>query len=135
MNVGWVPGVSTIQALGRGAVDVLAVDHRPGALGFRSRYARPVVVPDHHTDEEGFVAALVRLGDSLAAPAPIFAVDDEDLAALARNRDRLGDRFLYPWPTAGDAVMVTPIVIPTATSAITRPRGMRLLMCPPCRVK
>ena len=98
MNVGWVPGVSTIQALGRDGVDVFAVDHRPGALGFRSRYARPVLVPDHHTDEEGFVAALVRLGDSLAAPAPIFAVDDEDLSALARNRGRLGDRFLYPFP-------------------------------------
>lgn len=75
-----------------------AVDYRPWALGFRSRYARPVLVPDHHTDEEGFVAALVRLGDSLAAPAPIFAVDDEDLAVLARNRDRLGERFRYPFP-------------------------------------
>jgi predicted ATP-grasp superfamily ATP-dependent carboligase len=98
VNAGWVPGVSTIHALGRAGVEVHAVDYRPWALGFRSRYARPVLVPDHHTDEEGFVAALVRLGDSLAAPAPIFAVDDEDLAVLARNRDRLGERFRYPFP-------------------------------------
>jgi len=98
VNVGWVPGVSTIQALGRAGIEVHAVDYRPWALGLRSRYARPVLVPDHHADEEGFVEALAHLGDRLDAPAPLFAVDDEGLAVLARNRARLGGRFLYPFP-------------------------------------
>lgn len=98
MNAGWVPGVSTIQALGRAGIEVHAVDSRPWALGFRSRYARPVLVPDHHADEVGFVEALAALGDRLDTPAPLFAVDDEDLAVIARNRARLGGRFLYPFP-------------------------------------
>ena len=98
VNVGWTAGVSAIHSFGRAGIPVHAVDFRPGALGFRSRYARAHVSPRRLEDEDGFIGFLARLGDSLGEPAPIFAMDDDDLNAIARRRDELGERFLYPFP-------------------------------------
>ena len=99
LNVGWVPGISTVHALGRAGVPVHAVDYRPDALGFRSRYlAGAHVSPRRLDDEAGFVRFLADLGDRLGDPAPLFALDDDDLNVVARRRDVVGDRFLYPFP-------------------------------------
>jgi D-aspartate ligase len=95
VDVGWVNGLAAIRSLGRAGVRVLALDHRPSALGFRSRYAEPVLTPDPQ-DEEAFVSFLAEL--ELDAPAPVFATHDEPLNAIARATPALGDRFLYPFP-------------------------------------
>jgi predicted ATP-grasp superfamily ATP-dependent carboligase len=98
VDVGWVNGLAAIRSLGRAGAPVLAVDHRPWALGLRSRYAIATNAPDPGVDEEGFVRALVELGDALGSPAPVFATHDEGLNAIARNAGELGDRFLCPFP-------------------------------------
>jgi D-aspartate ligase len=100
-EVGWVNGLGAIRSLGRVGVPVVATDHRDFAIGFRSAYALPVLVPDPVVDEEGFVAAMQELGDALGRPAPIFPTHDEHLNSLARHRDELGDRFRYPFPGWG----------------------------------
>ncbi len=99
VDVGWVNGLAAIRSLGRAGAPVLAVDHQRSALGFRSRFARPVVAPDPAEDEEGFLARLVALGEALSEPAPIFPTHDAHLNAIARNREALGGRFLYPFPS------------------------------------
>lgn len=93
MDVGWVNGLAAIRSLGRAGIPVLALDHRAGPLGFRSRYAQPVPVPDPAVDEDGFIAAVAGTG----APGVVFPTHDPPLNALARNRDRL-DGFLFPFP-------------------------------------
>jgi predicted ATP-grasp superfamily ATP-dependent carboligase len=98
VDVGWVNGLAAIRSLGRAGAPVLAVDHRPWALGLRSRYAVHVRTPDPGSDESGFVAALAELGDALGSPAPIFPTHDEGLNAVARGQRELGERFLYPFP-------------------------------------
>jgi D-aspartate ligase len=95
VDVGWVNGLAAIRSLGRAGVKAYAVDHRASALGFRSRYAKPVVSPDPQ-DEEAFVSFLAGL--ELEAPAPIFPTHDEPLNAIARAGDRLGERYLFPFP-------------------------------------
>jgi D-aspartate ligase len=95
VDVGWVNGLAAIRSLGRAGVRVLALDHRQRALGFRSRYAEPVLCPDPQ-DEDAFVSFLAEL--ELDAPAPVFPTHDEPLNAIARGADRLGDRFLLPFP-------------------------------------
>jgi predicted ATP-grasp superfamily ATP-dependent carboligase len=98
VNVRWVPGVSTVAALGRAGVPVHAVDD-VDALGFRSRYVDAAHrSPTRGDDEAAWIRFLAELGDGLAEPAPIFLLDDDELNAVARNRDVLGDRFLYPFP-------------------------------------
>ena len=97
VDVGWVNGLAAIRSLGRAGVRVLALDHRPSALGFRSRYAVPVVCPDPQ-DEQAFVSFLAELAQELEVPAPVFATHDEPLNAIARAAARLGDRFRYPFP-------------------------------------
>jgi D-aspartate ligase len=94
VDVSWVNGLAAVRSLGRLGVDVWAVDYRRGALGFRSRYAKPLLVPDPVEDEAGFLTALAELGGG----APIMPTHDESLNAIARARDELGDRFRYPFP-------------------------------------
>jgi D-aspartate ligase len=94
VDVGWVNGLAAIRSLGRAGVKVLAVDHRRSALGFRSRYAKPLLSPDPQ-DEEAFVSFLA--GVELEAPTPIFPTNDEPLNAIARAGDRLGERYLLPF--------------------------------------
>lgn len=98
-EVGWVNGLGAIRSLGRAGAPVIALDHRPWALGFRSKYALPVVAPDPLPDEDGFISFLQELAEVLDRPAPIFPTHDEHLNSLARRRDELGDRFLYPFPS------------------------------------
>jgi D-aspartate ligase len=95
VDVGWVNGLAAIRSLGRAGIRVLALDHRRSALGFRSRYAQPVLTPDPQ-DERAFVSFLAGL--ELDEPAPLFATHDEPLNAIARGADRLGERFLFPFP-------------------------------------
>ncbi len=89
VEVGWVNGIGAIRALGRRGVRVLAVDHRPYAIGFKSRYANRVLAPEPVADEEGFVRAMAELGAALDGPTPVFATHDEHLNALARNQAEL----------------------------------------------
>ncbi|MEP6909343.1 MAG: hypothetical protein ABI896_02790 [Actinomycetota bacterium] len=93
VDVGWVNGLAAIRSLGRAGISVLALDHRAGALGFRSRYATPVTIPDPVVDEEGFVARVAEIEGS----AVVFPTHDPPLNALARNRERLPD-LLFPFP-------------------------------------
>ena len=97
VDVGWVNGLAAIRSLGRARVRVLALDHRQSALGFRSRYAEPVLCPDPQ-DEEAFVSFLADLGEGLETPAPVLPTHDEPLNAIARGADRLGGHFLFPFP-------------------------------------
>ncbi|MGB2875174.1 MAG: hypothetical protein WBB76_06830 [Gaiellaceae bacterium] len=97
-EVGWVNGLGAIRSLGRVGVRTIALDHRPWALGFRSRYALPLVAPDPLPDQDGFISFLVDLAEELGRPAPIFPTHDEHLNALARHRDELADRYLCPFP-------------------------------------
>lgn len=92
IDVGWVNGLAAIRSLGRAGVRVLAVDHRPSALGFRSRYAEPFVSPDPRVDETRFVAFIRALGEVV-----VFPTHDEGLNAVARYLDDLP--VLAPFPS------------------------------------
>jgi D-aspartate ligase len=94
----WVNGLAAIRSLGREGVPVLALDQRPWALGFKSRYALPLIAPDPGTGEDAFVAFLASLGDALERPMPIFPTHDDGVNAIARGQGELGDRFRYPFP-------------------------------------
>jgi D-aspartate ligase len=91
IDVGWVNGLAAIRSLGRAGVRVLAVDHRPSALGFRSRYAERFVCPDPHTDEERFISFIHALGRIV-----VFPTHDEALNSIARHLAELD--VLAPFP-------------------------------------
>ena len=99
-EVGWVNGLAAIRSLGRHGVRVLAVDHRPWALGYRSRYAERALAPDPATDEEGFVEAVAALAEQVGDDTvPVFPTHDEHLNALARHVEELPDSFRFPFPS------------------------------------
>jgi D-aspartate ligase len=93
-----VGALAAIRSLGRAGVRVIAVHQAAKALGFRSRYAERWICPDPRADEQGFVDSLVALAERLGEPVPIFPIADPHLYAIARNSDRLGDRFLFSFP-------------------------------------
>ncbi len=91
VDVGWVNGLAAIRSLGRAGIRVLAVDHRPSALGFRSRYAEPFLSADPHADPARFVASIRALGEVV-----VFPTHDEHLDLIAQH---LGDlQVLAPFP-------------------------------------
>jgi D-aspartate ligase len=83
VDVGWVNGLAAIRSLGRAGIRVLAVDHRPSALGFRSRYAEPFLAADAHADPTRFVASIRALGEVV-----VFPTHDGQLNLIAQH---LGD--------------------------------------------
>jgi D-aspartate ligase len=90
-DVGWVNGLAAIRSLGRAGVRVLAVDHRPSALGFRSRYAETHLAPDLRKDEAAFVDFVRQLGSVV-----VFPTHDPELNVLARHLFELP--VLAPFP-------------------------------------
>src|SRR5919201_578855 len=84
IDVGWVNGLAAIRSLGRAGIRVLAVDHRPSALGFRSKYAERFLSPDPFEDEHRFVNFIRALG-----PVVVFPTHDDSLNAVARYADDL----------------------------------------------
>jgi D-aspartate ligase len=91
VDVGWVNGLAAIRSLGRAGVRVHAVDHRPSALGFRSRYAEPFLSVDAHADPKGFIASLRMLGQ-----IAVFPTHDEQLNLIAQHLEDL--KVLAPFP-------------------------------------
>ncbi len=83
VDVGWVNGLAAIRSLGRAGIRVLAIDHRPSALGFRSRYAERFLGADPHADPTRFIASIRALGKVV-----VFPTHDEQLNLIARH---LGD--------------------------------------------
>ena len=100
LEVGWVNGLGAIQTLARAGVRVLALDHRPFAIGLRSRYCLPLLCPDPYAAEQRFAAFLSELAELLPAPTPIFATHDDGLASIARALPGLGGKLLCPAPDA-----------------------------------
>jgi D-aspartate ligase len=98
-EVGWVNGLAAIRSLGRDGIRVLALDHRPWALGFSSRYAERIIGPDPARDEEELVALLLQLAEGFDAPAPIFPTHDEHLSLLSRRRADLENGYRFPFPS------------------------------------
>src|SRR3954452_9269901 len=92
IDVGWVNGLAAIRSLGRGGIRVLAIDHRPSALGFRSKYAERFLSPDPFTDERRFVNFVRALGEVV-----VFPTHDDSLNAIAQYADDL--QVLSPFPS------------------------------------
>src|SRR5438477_9059041 len=91
VDVGWVNGLAAIRSLGRAGIRVLALDHRPSALGFRSKYAEPFLCPDPRADGQRFVAFVRALGEVV-----VFPTHDDSLNVLAQYLDDLP--VLAPFP-------------------------------------
>ena len=91
VDVGWVNGLAAIRSLGHAGVRVLAIDHRPSALGFRSRYGEAMLCPDVRNDESQFVDFFRRLGT-----VAVFPTHDQELNVLARHLSELS--VLAPFP-------------------------------------
>ena len=98
VEVGWVNGLAALRSLGRGGVRTFAVDHRPWALGFKSRYAHRVIAPEPVADEDGFITAMAALGERFDGPTPVLATHDEHLNAMVKRSAELSPHFRYPAP-------------------------------------
>src|SRR6476660_465744 len=92
-DCGFVNGLSAIRRLARLRAPVIAVDHRPDALGLRSRLALPVVCPDPAAKPAAFAEFLRELVAGLNGRAVAIPTHDEYLIAVSRAAE---ERLLLP---------------------------------------
>jgi D-aspartate ligase len=98
LDVSFVNGLAACRSLHAAGACVIAVDHRPKALGLRSRAAVGVLSPDP-ADEQEYVAFLADLAERhFGEPAVVFPTHDAPLAAIGRNAERLA---AYTLPGSG----------------------------------
>jgi D-aspartate ligase len=98
LDVSFVNGLAACRSLHAAGACVIAVDHRPKALGLRSRAAIGVLSPDPANERE-YVAFLADLAErNFGEPAVAFPTHDAPLEALGRNADRLA---AYTLPGSG----------------------------------
>lgn len=90
-------GLAVIQALGKSAVPVYAIDtHR--SVGTFSRYANFWISPDPSTSETEFTDFLVRKGKQSKSKPLLFPTGDKWVAAVSKNRRTLFEWFLMAIP-------------------------------------
>jgi hypothetical protein len=90
-------GLAAIRLLDRAGVPVLALDHRRGAVGFRSRLALSLHAPP--PDDPRFVALLMELASALGRRAVLLPMSAPYLLPLAAARERLADGFHCAFPS------------------------------------
>jgi predicted ATP-grasp superfamily ATP-dependent carboligase len=96
---GLAPGLAVVRSLGRRGVKVLVATHNPEEPAARSRYAAGVLLtPKPAVNEDGLAEALL---DGLPTDERPVIIPSEDAAvtAVARNLDRLTDRFAVAAPS------------------------------------
>jgi D-aspartate ligase len=98
LDVSFVNGLAACRSLHAAGACVIAVDHRPKALGLRSRAAVGVLSPDP-ADQEAYVAFLADLAERcFGEPAVVFPTHDAPLEAVGVHADRLA---AYTLPGSG----------------------------------
>jgi predicted ATP-grasp superfamily ATP-dependent carboligase len=98
LDAGTRAGVWVIRSLGRKGIRVIAGDHDPTSIGFRSRFAQAVLHYPHPTQKPAeFIGAIL---DAIARydVGIIFPSSDMTLAALAAAEELLRPRCILPIP-------------------------------------
>lgn len=105
---GHLMALGVVRSLGRRGVRSVVVSYRDAVdMAPASRHVRHSVrVPHPERDEEGFIAALMRLGPRLEG-SPLLPASDESLSVIAHHRDELARWFRVASPDAGivDAII------------------------------
>lgn len=98
IGVSWVNGLGLIRSLGQAGVPVLALNPRPDAIGFPSRYVTErFICPDPGKEEEAFLDFMDRVGERLAKRAVLFLTRDQDVSTVSRNQARLARHYQVPF--------------------------------------
>ena len=119
---GHLMALGVVRSLGRRGVRSVVVSYRDAVdMAPASRHVRHSVrVPHPERDEEGFIAALMRLGPRLEG-SPLLPASDESLSVIAHHRDELARWFRVACP---DARVVDAIIEKEHTYALADAIGL-----------
>lgn len=92
------PGLGIVRSLGRRGIPVCVVDDEISVSRFSRYTSRHVSVPDL-LDEPRAIETLLDVGRTFALDGwVLYPTRDETVAAIARYRDQLAERFRVPTP-------------------------------------
>lgn len=90
-------GVGVARSLGREGIDIVAVDHRADAAGLRSRYVRPMVMPDP-VRQPGDTLEMLLNEAPPSEKGVLFPTSDAFVLFISRFQEELGERYLFCIP-------------------------------------
>ncbi|MGI9117544.1 MAG: hypothetical protein ACR2JV_07905 [Gaiellales bacterium] len=125
LDVGFTNGLASLRALRDAGAPVIAVDHRRGALGFKSRGIAPVLAPDPAVDEEGFIDLLAELAALAGRPGFLFPTHDAQLVSVSKHADRIRP-FVLPgsgWDVIGPLMAKIPQIELAERAGVPVPRS------------
>ncbi len=125
LDVGFTNGLASARALRDAGAPVIVVDHRRGALGFKSRGVAPVLAPDPAVDEEGFIDALAELAQVAGRPGYLFPTHDAHLVAVSKHADRIAPLVLpgSHWDVIGPLMAKIPQLELAERAGVPVPRS------------
>lgn len=99
-------GLAVARSLGKRGIPIVALDKKSGQPAQVSRYTAGVcTIPDPIADEDGFIQALVEVGQCLPQRGVLFPCGDEWMLTVTRHRERLAPYYYVP--AADHAVIAT----------------------------
>ena len=90
-------GVGAIRSLGREGIEVIAVDHIPDAVGFHSRYAKPLIIPNPEVRPNEALEEL--LSSHHTERDVLLPTSDAFVLFLSQYREQLEERFRFCIPS------------------------------------
>jgi len=91
-------GLGVARSVGREGILVVGVDHRSDAVGLRSRFCRPIVVPHPSDEPDRLLGALVDAARTLGHKPILFPTSDAFVLFISRYRAQLAEFFLFAIP-------------------------------------
>jgi D-aspartate ligase len=96
-------GLSFARSLGRRGISVVMMESERGRTGMKSRYGRPLWMPDICSAPDAWLRALDDLAGQAGAPPVLIPTGDEHVLFVSENRAHLQRGFRFRIPPAGVA--------------------------------
>jgi D-aspartate ligase len=92
-------GLGVTRSLGRRGISVVGVDSERDAPGLKSKYCRPLLIPDPSVETNAALRILLHCGRAFREKSIVYPTTDEYVMFVSRLRNELSTHFRFAIPS------------------------------------